>query len=44
MLLPSVQGHEEAAIATVTLTSPDRVRDVLRQRQRQMGFDSLRPT
>ena len=42
MVLLSAQGMEVAAIATVTFTSPDRVRDVLHNFNTD-GFDSLRP-
>ena len=42
MVLLSAQGMEVAAIATVTFTSPDRVRDVLHNFNAD-GFDSLRP-
>ena len=42
IVLLSAQGMEVAAIATVTFTSPDRVRDVLHNFNTD-GFDSLRP-
>jgi transposase len=42
MVLLSAQGMEVAAIAEVTFTSPDRVRDVLHNFNTD-GFDSLRP-
>jgi transposase len=42
MVLLSAQGMDVAAIATVTFTSPDRVRDVLHDVNAD-GFDSLRP-
>jgi transposase len=42
MVLLSAQGMDVAAIATVTFTSPDRVRDVLHNFNAD-GFDSLRP-
>jgi len=42
MVLLSAQGMDVAAIAEVTFTSPDRVRDVLHNFNTD-GFDSLRP-
>ena len=42
MVLLSAQGMDVAMIATVTFTSPDRVRDVLHNFNAD-GFDSLRP-
>ena len=42
MVLLSAQGMDVAAIAEVTFTSPDRVRDVLHNFNAD-GFDSLRP-
>ena len=42
MVLLSAQGMYVAMIATVTFTSPDRVRDVLHNFNAD-GFDSLRP-
>lgn len=42
MVLLSAQGMDVAAIAKVSFTSPDRVRDVLHNFNAD-GFDSLRP-
>ena len=42
MILLSAQGMDVAAIAQVTFTSPDRVRDVIHNFNAD-GFDSLRP-
>jgi transposase len=42
MVLLSAQGMDPAAIAEVTFTSPDRVRDVLHNFNAD-GFDSLKP-
>jgi transposase len=42
MVLLSAQGMDPAAIAQVTFTSPDRVRDVLHNFNAD-GFDSLKP-
>lgn len=42
MVLLSAQGMDVPAIATVTFTSPDRVRDVIHNFNAD-GFDSLRP-
>jgi Winged helix-turn helix len=42
MVLGSAQGMDVAAIATVSFTSPGRVRDVLHNFSAD-GFDSLRP-
>ncbi len=42
MVLLSAQGMDVPAIATVTFTSPDRVRDVLHNFNAD-GFDSLKP-
>ena len=42
MVLLSAQGMDVPAIATVTFTSPDRVRDVLHNFNAD-GFDSLQP-
>jgi transposase len=42
MVLLSAQGMDTTAIAAVTFTSPDRVRDVIHNFNTD-GFDSLRP-
>jgi transposase len=42
MVLLSAQGRDVPMIATVTFTSPDRVRDVIHNFNAH-GFDSLRP-
>jgi transposase len=42
MVLLSAQGMDVTAIAEVTFTSPDRVRDVIHNFNAD-GFDSLRP-